>query len=65
MDFINQLNLGSRIEIVLITAICYALTQAIMKTNIVITVCHSFQWYYELLLVVRWFEPKEVLIICL
>ncbi|RHW49735.1 hypothetical protein DS831_06115 [Bombilactobacillus bombi] len=34
MDFINQLNLGSGLEIVIITAICYGVTQAIKQTNI-------------------------------
>ncbi|RHW46070.1 hypothetical protein DS832_06895 [Bombilactobacillus bombi] len=34
MDFINQLNLGSGVEIALIAAICYAVTQAVKQTNI-------------------------------
>ncbi|MCO6542141.1 MAG: hypothetical protein J6573_07560 [Lactobacillus sp.] len=34
MDFINQLNLGSGLEIAIITAICYVVTQSIKQTNI-------------------------------
>lgn len=34
MDFINQLNLGSGVEIAIIVAICYGTTQAIKQTNI-------------------------------
>lgn len=34
MDFINQLNLGSGLEIAIIAAICFAVTQAAKQTNI-------------------------------